>query len=291
MNLGFNVDIVSVLVLCKDNPDQLSETISSIFHSVDQPDIEVEIIVIDGSSGKSCADVCTMLLQEQSSSNSFLNKNNMINNGFRLLYYSQKTQGIYEALNEGLSLVNGQLMTCMNSGDAYMPGGLNALIQHWQQVSRKYIKPIPAVFGQARIVDKDGLSWLTPASSVRCIRRWLRWMVPCHQSLLFETNFARQHPYPLNSLVADRVVMRAAFISAYAEIYLPQAVCLYNLNGISSQWPSLPLLISYLCDPHRTYLELLSELCKWILRPVIFLRPVMMLVKSWLLGICCSFGQ
>ena len=61
MNLGFNVDIVSVLVLCKDNPDQLSETISSIFHSVDQPDIEVEIIVIDGSSGKSCADVCIIV--------------------------------------------------------------------------------------------------------------------------------------------------------------------------------------------------------------------------------------
>ena len=46
MNLGFNVDIVSVLVHVQDNPDQLSETISSIFHSVDQPDIEVEIIVI-----------------------------------------------------------------------------------------------------------------------------------------------------------------------------------------------------------------------------------------------------
>ena len=75
----------------------------------------------------------------------------------------------YEALNEGLSLVNGQLMTCI------------ILVMHICLVAKCFdstlatsikevYKPIPAVFGQARIVDK----WIilaNSASSVRCIRR------------------------------------------------------------------------------------------------------------------------
>ena len=265
---------VSVLVLCKDNPEQLNDTLISVIHGAQGLDDQLEVLVVDGSMSGTCADLCQRWIKSDQS--------------WFFHHHRQQSQGIYAALNEGIGIAQGQLLACMNSGDAYCPGGLTSLVNHWKRASEQGLKPLPAVFGQAWVEAADGLTWLSPASTVRNLSHWLHLMVPCHQALLFDMAFARHHLYPLNSLVADRVVMRAALIPVSPYVYLPQPVCYFRLDGLSSRWPTLRMLLKHLQDPHRRNIDRLAEVLKWFLRPFVGLQPWLMRAKSWIWGFCCS---
>ena len=269
-----SVEVVSVVVLCRDNPEQLHDTLLSLLQGAQGLEDLLDVLVVDGSRSDSCADLCQHWMNSDQP--------------WSFHHHRQQSQGIYAALNEGINLAKGQLLAFMNSGDAYCPGGLTALVTHWKCLSDQGLRPLPAVFGQAWIQAPDGLAWLSPASTMRNLSRWMNWMVPCHQALLFDASFARQHPYPLNSLIADRVVMRAALINAHSDVYLPQPVCFFRLDGISSRWPNWRLLIQHLRDPHRSRVDRLAEVLKWLLTPFVGLQPWLMLVKSRIWGFCCS---
>ena len=274
INAGDPLESVSILVLCKDNPEQLHDTLLSVLQGAEGLEDPLEVLVVDGSTSRGCADLCQRWIK---------------GDHLRTLHHHrQQTRGIYRALNEGVGLAKGELLACMNSGDAYRPGGLTALVGHWKNASQQYLRRVPAVFGQACVEAANGLSWLSPAPTMRNLNRWLHWMVPCHQALLFDMAFARQHPYPLDSLVADRVVMRAALIPASPELYLPQPVCCFRLDGVSSRWPTRRQLMQHLQDPHRRWIDRSAEVLKWLLRPLAGLQPWLMLAKSWIWGLCCS---
>ena len=261
-------------MLCRDNPEQLNSTLISVLQGAQGLEEPLEVLVVDGSMAGSCADLCQHWIKSDQP--------------WSFHHHRQQSQGIYAALNEGIGLVRGQLLACMNSGDAYCPGGLTSLVNHWKRASEQALKPLPAVFGQAWVEAADGLAWLSPAPTMRNLSRWLQWMVPCHQALLFVLGFARQHPYPLNSLVADRVVMRAALTDGPPDVYFSQPVCCFRLDGISSRWPTWRLLMEHLQDPHRRKIDHLAEVLKWLLRPLAALQPWLMRVKSWIWGLCCS---
>jgi hypothetical protein len=110
---------------------------------------------------------------------------------------------------------------------------------------------LPAVFGQAWIeLPGSGLCWLSPDPQVRSIKTWLRWMVPCHQSLLFNTAWARANPYdPISATYGDRPVMRAALADDPAAVYLAEPVCRFRLDGHSSGLPNAEMLRRRLADP------------------------------------------
>ena len=273
---GPRLDCVSVVVLCRDNPDQLNSTLASVLDGAQGLAEKLEVVVVDGSRTAACADLSAQWMDVPS------------NHRWHLRHHQQRSQGIYAALNEGIVEANGELLACMNSGDAYCQGGLTALVNHWKHVCVQGCCVVPAVFGQARVEAADGLAWLTPAPSMRNLSRWLQWMVPCHQALLFHMTFARQHPYPLNSLVADRVVMRAALVPLHSNVYLPQPVCCFRLDGVSSRWPTWSMLMQHLQDPHRRRIDRLAEVLKWSLRPVAGLQPWLMRAKAWIWGLCCS---
>ena len=268
-----SAEAVSVLVLCKDNPEQLHDTLLSVLKGAQGLQEPLEVLVVDGSKSDICADLCQHWINRDHS--------------WVFRHHRQRSQGIYAALNEGVGMARGQLLACMNSGDAYCSGGLTALVNHWQRSSEQACQRVPAVFGQAW-VEADGLAWLSPAPTMRNLSRWLQWMVPCHQALLFDLGFARQHPYPLNSIVADRVVMRAALSDGPPGVYLPQPVCRFRLDGVSSRWPTWRLLIKHVQDPHRRSIDRLAEVLKWLLRPLVGLQPWLMRAKCWIWGLCCS---
>jgi len=120
------------------------------------------------------------------------------------------------------------------------------------------------------------------------LKRWLRGMVPCHQAFLFARDFARANPYAVDSLVADRAVMRAALAATGPDAYLRQPVCVYELTGVSSTLPSARELCRRLRDPQRTVLERVAELGKALLRPLIGAGyPLLMRCRSRLWGWCC----
>lgn len=245
---------VTVVTLCRNNSQQLHATLSAMPAASEGLAGGLEILVMDGSDGEECARCCQR-----------------ISHTVELLRYQRlQPEGIYPAMNAALSLANGELVAFMHAGDRYLPGGLTALVEHWLSLSQTISRRPAAVFGQAWVVPVPGTCapvapWLTPPTSIR-LQRWLRRMVPCHQAFVFDTTFARTHPYRSGSLVADRAVMREAIHQVGAACYLPHPVCEFALDGVSSELPDTQECIRRSQDRQRTAAEKMAEWIKWLLR-------------------------
>lgn len=266
---------ITVVTLCKHNPDDLNFTLTSLPAAVSGLPMPWLWMVMDGSDD----DTCEILAKRRS-----------IELDLPLYYHRCSVSGIYETMNASLALVDNLLIAFMNSGDRYLPGGLTALVSHWLEVSCCTDTVVAGVFGQAVIYSsRCDLKWITPDPAMRNLRRWLSWMVPCHQAFIFEYSFARSHPYPCGSLVADRVVMRQAIMSTGIRCYLHQAICEYGLSGVSSRLPTIKEMILSILDQHRKPQEKLIEIAKSVLRPILFyFYPMIMLLRSRLWGFCCK---
>lgn len=272
---------ITVITLCRDNPQQLEYTLAAIPQAVEGLTVSWQVLVLDGSRDLACAEMAQHVAE---------------NLKLPLRVERRQPRGIYVAMNQALALVEDKLVAFMHAGDRYLPGALTALVNHWRDQG----SPV-AVFGQAWVTPgfcttiaqdrnhkENFRPWLTPDPSMRSLRRWLRAMVPCHQAFVFERDFAKAHPYAGGSLVADREVMRAALATAGARAYLPRPVCEYDLTGVSSSLPDLSELWQRLQDPQRTVGERAAEIAKTILRLLVADRyPRLMRWRSQLWGWCC----
>lgn len=264
---------ITVITLCRDNPQELAETLAALPSASEGLQLAWELLVLDGSDGLECGRVASTLA---------------VDLGLPLRYVRRPARGIYAAMNDALGLAHGELVSFMHAGDRYTPRALMALVGHWEALGRP-----AAVFGQAWVQPNKATGgaikpWLTPPPSVN-LQRWLRRMVPCHQAFVFESNFARSHLYRAGSLVADRHVMREAIRRASLTCYLPTPVCVFTLGGASSQLPTTRELVRRLRDRSRTPGERIVEPIKWALGALGLAshQPRLMRVHALLWGWFC----
>lgn len=250
-------DSITVITLARNNPAQLSATLAALPAAAAGLALPWQVLVLDGSDNGACA----LVAKAQACAFDLL-----------LRYEHREAKGIYPAMNDALSLADSTLVTFMHAGDRYLPGGLTALVVHWQTLLRPGQALPAAVFGQAWVQPSSRScagSWLTPDPAMRKLQRWLRRMVPCHQAFLFERRFALDHPYATGSLVADRSVVRTALALTGPGAYLRQPVCVYDLSGASSCMPGAAELWRRLREPQLTNRERGAELVKALLRPLL----------------------
>jgi len=261
---------LTVITLCRDNPAQLRSTLAALPQAALGLPHPWSVLVVDGSDGVACAQVSLQVAAEL---------------GLRLQHERLPPRGIYAAMNEAVAMVTTELLAFMNAGDAYLPGGLAALVQHWIVQDR----PV-AVFGQALVQPVGAVRpWLTPNPAMRKLERWLTLMVPCHQAFLFQTTFARQYLYQTDSLQADRKVMREALAQTGPGAYLREVVCLYDLGGASSELPTTSQIVMHLRDHRCSYRERYRSLIKAGLMMLLSSRYVLLMrVRAALWGWCCQ---
>jgi hypothetical protein len=233
-----NARKLSVVVLCRDNPEELGDTLASLPMAAGGRSMDLEVLVVDGSFGPECRRRVEAMRR--------------VSGLPHLRWQRLPPRGIYDAMNRSLTMVEGDWLAFMNAGDIYENGGLALLSSHAEALlARNGRERAVAVFGQAWVDPPPGTArpWLTPDPAMVHLNRWMRCMVPCHQAFLFATDFARRHPYPdAGSPLADRQVMRQAVRVAGAACYLPRPVCRFRLGGLSSRngwkrwltpWPGL----------------------------------------------------
>lgn len=271
---------ISLLTPCRHNADALIETLNSICEQVSASDSWNEVIVIDGSEDSDCRRACDQLQQALS------------DRRWRLHWIHRPAQGIYDALNRGLECATGRWIQVMPASDVYWDShSLRRLRNHAEGLNNSWGCAPAAVFGQAWVeVPGQALGWLTPDPRVRSIETWLRWMVPCHQAMLFDAAWARAHPYRTDSpLYGDRPVMRAALSAGGRCAYLPEPVCRFRLGGLSSGLPDDKALQQRLSDPCLEGHARLVERFKAALRPVVPARiyPQLMRLRAAWLGWRC----
>jgi len=139
---------ISVISINLNNTDGLKKTIESISNQSVQP---FEYIVIDGGS----TDDLTDMINENSE---FITK-----------YISENDDGIYDAMNKGASICNGEWIAFLNSGDIYYPDVIEELSISLKQLEFDFTIGSVDIFNNCGdkiftkhpLVKKNGLLKLT----------------------------------------------------------------------------------------------------------------------------------
>ena len=127
--------IFSIITVCYNSEKTIERTVRSI---LDQKFVDYEYIIQDGSSKDRTLDIV----------NSYKAKF-----GERLTIYSEKDNGIYDAMNKGIAHANGQYIWLVNSDDYITPNALRDLYEICKGIKFKQC----VLSGRLNLVDADTL--------------------------------------------------------------------------------------------------------------------------------------
>lgn len=175
--------LISVVTVVFNGVDALEETICSV---LEQTYPRLEYVVIDGGSTDGTLDVIRRYEKRIS------------------FWSSEKDQGIYDAMNKGLSKVTGDWVNFMNAGDAFYSSKTVA------DIFNANPRGATVIYGGVEILYPDLRRIEPPGSPARL---W-QGMQFSHQSAFIDAKYHRTHPYNIaNRIAADL----GFFYQAYQE--------------------------------------------------------------------------
>lgn len=122
--------LVTVITPCYNSEKTIARTIESVLN---QSYKEIEYIIIDGASTDRTLEIA------KSYEDAFQG---------RMKIYSEKDQGIYDAMNKGIRLANGELIGIVNSDDYYEAEAVAHMVQNRSN------QPYQILYGFERILNE-----------------------------------------------------------------------------------------------------------------------------------------
>ena len=110
-NVNIDKPILSVITVVRNCVDVIEDTILSV---INQSYSNIEYVIIDGNSSDGTKDII----------NKYKSKID--------LYISENDKGIYDAMNKGISNVNGKYVNFMNAGDVFFNNNICQLFAEQQ---------------------------------------------------------------------------------------------------------------------------------------------------------------
>lgn len=168
--------LISIITVVRNDPEGLRRTLASVARNKGK---RTEYLVIDGASSDD-----TLALAE--------NQRSLID---RLV--SEPDQGIYDAMNKGLALAQGDYLLFLNAGD-------ELLLDPEELLAGARDEPV-MVYGRANMLHPDGSLSYIKGKRLKSRFRFLKGMPLCHQSVLYH----RESVIPFDTsyrIMADRVM-------------------------------------------------------------------------------------
>lgn len=191
--------IVTIITVCRNHAQELERTIRSVESQTWQ---EKEYLVIDGASTDDSLDV--IKAHEASITR----------------WVSEPDQGIYDAMNKGVKMAQGEWVIFMNAGDTF--AGDDTL-------QRVFGNPLDAdvIYGD---VIKGEL--VKKAEAPRNAHR----MFYCHQSAFVRTSCLREFPFDIrHRMSADFKQVKQLYLSGKRFRQLDFPVANFDTQGVSNK--------------------------------------------------------
>ena len=191
--------IVTIITVCRNHAKELERTIRSVESQTWQ---EKEYLVIDGASTD---DTLNVIKAHEASITRWV---------------SEPDQGIYDAMNKGVKMAQGEWVIFMNAGDTF--AGDDTL-------QRVFGNPLDAdvIYGD---VIKGEL--VKKAEAPRNAHR----MFYCHQSAFVKTSCLREFPFDIrHRMSADFKQVKQLFLSGKRFRQLDFPVANFDTQGVSNR--------------------------------------------------------
>ena len=153
---------------------------------------DVEHLIIDGASTDG-----TLAMSERYKAESDASEL-----GHKVIIRSEPDDGIYDAMNKGLTQASGDYIIYMNAGDSFPKEDTLETIAHRCRLNELPSDELPAVlYGNTDIVDGEGRFLyprrLQPPQRLTW-RSFKKGMLVCHQAFYARTDVAKNLPYDLH---------------------------------------------------------------------------------------------
>lgn len=183
-------------------------------------------------------------------------------------WVSEPDSGIYDAMNKGIELSNGQYILFLNAGDLLAD---DAVVEQLQISIDDLGSRSDLICGTSIWSFKSGLNVVRQTNPLEQ-SIWHR-MPSVHQSLLFSKEFIDRHPYDTSyKLSGDYAIIATWYKNDARATYIDRPICRFMAGGASQQnWHAL------LSEAVRIQITIL-KLPIWLIG-VSFLRRVI-----WLIG-------
>lgn len=157
--------LVTIITVVLNNKELLEKTIQSI---LGQTYKNIEYIIIDGGSDDGSLDVIKKY-----------------NDSVRI-WISEPDKGIYDAMNKGAALANGEFINFMNAGDVFYD-------EHTlEKIFQKYPLDAELLYGDSEIVYSDHLKCMKKAGNIEGL--W-KGMICTHQSLFAKNPLVKGYKF------------------------------------------------------------------------------------------------
>lgn len=127
--------LVSIITVCYNSADTIRKAIESV---LGQTYPNIEYTIVDGLSKDDTVGIA------QSYAEAFRQK------GYTYRIISEKDNGIYDAMNKGITLASGQLIGMINSDDWYEPIAVETAVQTYQE------EPYDVFYGDINLIRSNG---------------------------------------------------------------------------------------------------------------------------------------
>ncbi len=200
--------LISIITVTYNAVNSVDTTIRNILNQTYK---WYELVIIDGGS----TDGTVQIIQEYNDKLSY--------------WISENDNGVYDAMNKGISHSHGDWVIFMNSGDLF---ATNSVLE--DVFSKNKIKSYISILYGNTIVKNTSKIIIPPAALKK---GFFHFETICHQSIFFRREAFNTIGY-FNTqfkIVADRAWLLKSSIMKLPSQYLPINICIWDQNGFSTR--------------------------------------------------------
>jgi len=209
---------ISLITVCYNSEKYIRSAIESVLNQTYK---DIEYIIVDGGSTDTTMDIVKSYEPEFKG---------------RMRWISEKDNGLYDAMNKGIKMANGDIVGIINSDDFYIE---NTVIE---QVANTFIQnnDTQIVFGDVLFVNPENLD--KPVRYYRSknftLNRFRFGFMPAHPTFFtYKANFEKIGYYKTNyTIAADfELLLRFMYLNQLKYKYIPLIFMKMRTGGISTK--------------------------------------------------------
>lgn len=202
--------LVTILSVAFNSEATIAKTIESVLH---QTYDDIEYIIIDGASKDRTVEIAKSYLPI------FENRK-----GRSLHIISEPDKGMYDGLNKGAKLANGELIGQINTDDWYEPDAVETMVKLYEK--ERY----DAAWGSIRIIKPSG-------NMIKHAKLGKLWTTShwCHPGMFSRRETLLEFPYSLETMYDDFDYITAVYQAGKKVVTIDQVISNFTFGGMSTQ--------------------------------------------------------
>ena len=244
-------ETVSIVTVTYNSEKTLGITMESV---LTQTYDRIEYLIIDGAS----ADGTVSLAESY--------KERMEQKGICLRIVSEPDSGIYDAMNKGIQLAEGDIIGILNSNDWYEPDTVETVVKEFAQEN------CDLLFANIRMHKRDGSSFVKKAR-IRSFQTSRDWN---HPTMFVRADVYKSHPFRNKGIHDDYGCYLQIAKEGYRMITLDKVLANFRMGGVSNH-KSLKEAVQRIKDRYR-WCYRVNGYSRWYLLECIAIEAAKMLL-------------